>query len=465
VLNVISTIVLARLLSPGEIGIFSVAAVLIGMAQMIREFGVGQYLIKEKKLSAEKIQAAFGLTIAFAWTMGAVLWFIAPAVSRFYNEPGLENVIHVLVINVMLIPFGSVILALLNRELKFDALFRIKAVAALIYTITAISLALLNFGYMSLAWAALGNVIATILMANVYRPDNVPIFPGFREIRPVFAFGYKVTVASLFKEIGSASPDLIIGRILNMDAVGYFSRAMGIITLFRQAVIDGINQILLPHFSLKVRKGENLDEIYLQGMSYILGIAWPFFIFVAILAGPIVNTLFGDQWDASIPIVRILCLYAMIETLSVMYNQILIALGATHKNMRFEIIVNSALVVLLIAGASLFGLEGAAWALVAKALLSMRIIQTSLRSLLSIERKSYISLVKINMQIAIAAMTVPVALYLFAGFHPDSYISTLILSAVGAGFGWMLAVKLLRHPLSHELDEAVRFIGKSKAIK
>ena len=136
-----STIVLARLLTPEEIGVFSVAAVLVGMAHMLRDFGVSQYVVQERELTREKLKSALGAAILFAWAIAILLLIMAQFVSAFYNDERVETVMLVLSISFLLLPFGSVTLAMLRREFRFVPIYRVQTASAIANAASGIGLA------------------------------------------------------------------------------------------------------------------------------------------------------------------------------------------------------------------------------------------------------------------------------------------------------------------------------------
>ena len=101
VITTVTVLVLARLLTPEEIGIYSVGAAVVAMAHVVRDFGVGNYLIQEKELTQDRIRTAFAVTLIIGWTMAAVLFAASGPVSRLYAEPGLAHVMKVLSLTFM----------------------------------------------------------------------------------------------------------------------------------------------------------------------------------------------------------------------------------------------------------------------------------------------------------------------------------------------------------------------------
>ena len=140
-IQLISFFVLARLLTPAQIGLYSVAAATIGLAQVVRDFGIGSYLIQETDITPERVRTAFTLTGLISLASFLILVGCAPWLAGFYDHPQLGLILQVLAINFLLIPFSSTALALLRRSMNFKALFWIATVANLISTVGAIACA------------------------------------------------------------------------------------------------------------------------------------------------------------------------------------------------------------------------------------------------------------------------------------------------------------------------------------
>ncbi|MEE8445630.1 MAG: oligosaccharide flippase family protein, partial [Alphaproteobacteria bacterium] len=179
---------MARLLTPAEIGIFSVGIAVVGMAHMLRGFGVGSYLIQEKELTRDKIRAAFTVALVIAWVMAGVLIALSGPMADFYDEPGVHQVMMVLSINFFLIPFSAPILALLNREMNFAALFCIGVMSTFAGAATSVTMAILGFGFMSLAWGSVAGILTTVVVANLNRPSLAQVLPSFRGWRQIVSF-------------------------------------------------------------------------------------------------------------------------------------------------------------------------------------------------------------------------------------------------------------------------------------
>ena len=165
ILAIVSVAVVGRLLAPDEIGVFSTAAVFVGMATLLRDFGVSNYLVQAKECDQQRINSALFVTQGIATVIGLAIALAAYPISLFYNEPRLIPTLLGLAFNLLLVPRVSVSLALLRRELRFDKVVAVSFFMNVAQNGGVILFALLGLGYMSMVYASiLSNVVGLVLV-------------------------------------------------------------------------------------------------------------------------------------------------------------------------------------------------------------------------------------------------------------------------------------------------------------
>ena len=466
VINGISLIVLARLLTPAEIGIYSVGAAVVAVAHVLRDFGVGNYLIQEQKLTQERVRTAFGVALVIAWVMAAVVFALSGSAAHFYAEPGLRQVLRVLSLTFLIIPFSSQVLALLQRDMAFGPLYVIGIASTLVHAMTGITLAALGFGFMSLTWASLAGVGTTTLIAAFYRPSVARLLPSFKEWRRVATFGSISSAASIVAEIGMTAPDLILGRLLGFTAVGFFSRAAGLVQLFNRMVMQAVLPVMTPAFAAKNRRGEDLLGVYLKGLSYVTVLAWPFFIFLGFMAYPIIRILFGDQWDDAVPIVQILCLAGIFRPLWYFVSSVFIALGEVRINLKVAALSYPLFVILFLFG-TLHSLEAAAFSSPIFCFIYFVVSYRYLRDLIGLSLKHVAESISKSLVVAVFSAFPVGAVYFGTDIGPTDMWRSPLISLFGSTIVWICCVFVFKHPFREEIVlyfQVLRRILMSKQI-
>jgi O-antigen/teichoic acid export membrane protein/peptidoglycan/xylan/chitin deacetylase (PgdA/CDA1 family) len=446
----VAVMLLARILSPSEIGTFSVAALLMTMLHVFRDFGVAQYVIQERDLTRDKLQAAMGVAILLALAVAAVLFSIRGLAARFYANPALEDLLAVMSASFAISPFGSLLLSLLRRENKVHAIFYIKTASALCYVGVALLLALRGFGALSLAWANFAGILAFGVVANLLRPPGTPWAPRFRNIRAVLSFGTISSLGNLANIAGTSAPELIVGKVLNMAAVGYLSRATGLVQLFTRLISSALTPLVLPYFSQMRREGKDLAPPYRLAVEQLTALAWPFFAALLLLAAPMIRALYGPQWDAAVPVARLLCVAAAIASVGLFATQAMIANCHVRSSTLCNLLVQPVRIVAVLA-ASTYGLSAIAAALVASECVALVVTSWFLHRTIGVRPFDLLRACVRSAAITLCTALAPLLVWIHGGDDPANTWSALLTGIAGAACGWIGSIVLTRHPLGQNL--------------
>lgn len=295
-LRFVASIMIARLLTPAEVGVFALSWSASYFLIALREAGVGQYLVREPDLDDGKIRSAFAVMIAASWLSGLILLALREPAARLYAEPGMVPVLGLVAVTFFLAPFGQPALSLLIREMRFDLIYRISFLSALIGTLTSILLAFLGFSYFALAWGLIAATALTSALALLYEPRHVRLTPSLSHWREVLWFGGWVTAVSVAGTAQAEARKLVLGGFQGPPAVALFERAALLPFTARQALFAPLGRVLLPTYSSAIRAGRPIATSVLKVISATTVIIWPAFLSIGILAVPIVVTLFGENW-------------------------------------------------------------------------------------------------------------------------------------------------------------------------
>lgn len=234
VLQVAATMIIARILTPAEIGVFAIAAAFSTLATMFRDFGVAEYLIQERDLTREKIAAALALNIAVSWAMAAAMYFGAPVVAHFYGYPDVAEVMEVQAIGFLLVPFGAVTMAWFRRELDLRPVAICNVAGNVTAFGTSVTLALAGWGTMALAWSTVAAIAVTVALSVWFRPRTLPRWPSMRGIAAVFHISKFLSLVYIVGQVARGLPEMILGRALGAVDVAMFSRGNGMLEMFNR---------------------------------------------------------------------------------------------------------------------------------------------------------------------------------------------------------------------------------------
>lgn len=451
VITFVTSIFLARLLTPHEIGIFSIAYVFAGLLRTIREMGLGSYIVQERELTPERFRTAFGISIVIAAATAAILAGLAGYAGEFYREPGVTEAIYVIAASFLLVPFGATTMSYLRREQRFMDLAVIWTTSTLIQSIASVALAWLGFGFMSLAWSSLIGILASVLLVLFYRPKFIPWLPALSEWRRVLSFSSFVSASSLINYVNHSASDLVLGRMLNVSSVAIFNRANSLSEMIGPVLLSAANTVSLPYFAEKGRQGKDLLAAYLRTTSLLATLSVPVYLVMLIVADPLVRVLFGEQWLASIVVLKWLCLAAILRTPVSLSTNLLTAIGEVRQ--LFILDVKSLLIklVLVVLGA-LHGLEAVAIAYCVATATTSLLRFNAVAAHIDMKFRYWVELHKQLIMPCALSVAGPLAL---VSLQSNIFV-TLLGAAVLASAGWLCSVLMFANPMGDELRSIVK---------
>ncbi len=449
-LQFVSTMVLARLLTPEDIGIYSAGFSIVALAHLFRDFGLNQYVIQEKSLDEMKIRTTFTLSLIIAWTLGALLFLSSGFVAEFFKEPGVEELIHILAFNFFIIPFGSITLALLRKNLKFHVTESISFIATLLGIIVAIWTAYTGSRYLCLAYGAITETTFTVVFSYFFRPKGVKLSPSLEGAKRIFRFGSLVGIGNITTQFSTSATDALVARILGISSLGFFSRAFGTFSLFDNIFVSSIRPTILPLFS---RDNHDLDKLaanYMKAIAYSFIFAWPFFAFLFLYTTEVIRSLYGHQWDIAIPLVKILCGAGVVMPMILFTENLFIAYGRPDISLRIQLTSNIVKITMVAIGCSI-SLEAVCIALAASFWVKCIIAIIFTRKVLGIRLTQLLALAR-QALIPLACTILPtVVVKLFMHDTENNSIIIFATLMACAFIGWLVGIKITNHAFYIEL--------------
>lgn len=453
VFSLAAIVIVSRLLTPKEIGIFSVAVGLTTLANTLRTFGVSNYLVQVKHLTEDIVRTSFTINLVIAWALAAVLFAVSWQVGSFFDDAGVGRVMRVQSASFILVPFGITAMALLKRDMAFGTLYKINASSNIVNSGVTVGLAFAGFGYMSMAWASLASMLVMVLGCAVwgyeYRVRGVGL-SGWREI---LSFGAKMTASDIALDLGQQSANIVVGKMLGLAAAGFYSRGYGPVNMFRDKVVAAVKAVAFPAFAAEHRETAMAPQLFLRAVVYLTGISWPFFAFAALMAFPMIRIMFGVQWDAAVPLMRWLCVAAIVGSLTYQCNSFFVAVGRVGAATVVEIQYQLAGLALAIM-AAFFSVEAVAASQVLVYVIAAGLYYRKMRDFDALALGKCARRLLPSAAVTISTIVVPAAVLVWPGLLREHLISAFAVAVLGAAGGWIVGVFAVKHPLLGELHLA-----------
>lgn len=326
------SLVLARILTPKEIGLFSLSVVVINIAAVFRDLGVYPYLVSKSEVSAETISSVLGLTLTMACLLALAIWLSGDAIVAYFGEPQIIELVHIQLISFVLIPFNAVMSSLLTRSLSAGRSSVSAILATLAYAVVLLSLALLGFGPKAPAWANTALVVTNLVCYWLLMPKGFSLRPRWSGWGQPLRYSGGVLAAGIVNMGNQILPETVVGRSLGAHDVGIYSRGNGLASLFQQAVGPMLNYNALPVIAKTFHENAGaLKSLLTRSTELITVLAWPVYIWIACYPTEIITLLYGKSWLSAAGLVPWMCAAAAARTIFTMIAPALQAVGEPYS--------------------------------------------------------------------------------------------------------------------------------------
>ena len=357
--RVVVGIVLARLLTPDDYGLAALVLVFSSLIYIFSDLSLGAALVQRKTITERDRSTVFWVSVA----AGAVCTVIGIAVSGlvadFYREPAVQPLFIAVSFSFLIVSLGVTQEALLTRAMSFRALELRQMAAALIGATVAIVIAARGGG----AWAIIvqqlvvvGVATTLIWFVSAWRPH---MLFSTESVRDLGTFGGNVFGTRMVYYLNRNADNLLIGRFLGPAALGAYSLAYNVILLPFSQVAGPLEQLLYPAFSRMQDETARLREAFLRVNRLVCTINTPLLLGVAVLADQFVPVVLGAQWHSAIPVIQILAVVGVAQSVQALNGSVLQARDRTDWLLRYSLVFTGVTVAAFVAGVP-FGIVGVA---------------------------------------------------------------------------------------------------------
>lgn len=324
------TIMVIRLLSPGDYGLMAMAMVLVSFLVLLNTLGLDAVLVQDRDIDQQMTRQIFGVVIVINVLFFALLFFGADAIATFYGDAALTLILQVLSVQFLLLIFETLPQSRLERDIEFAQRSIVDFATLVIGSLTTLLLALADFGVWALIWGTLATNATRMIGLNLICRNLV--WPSFslRGMGKHMAFGGFVTTDRGLWFLFSESDKFIGGKLLGNQLLGYYAVASQLASLPIHKISGLLNSVAFPAFS-HAHANTSADTVkgYLLKATRILGIAaFPVFFGMSSTAEPLIACLLGEKWLPAAPLLQLLGLVMPFRLLSNVFPPLLWGVGS-----------------------------------------------------------------------------------------------------------------------------------------
>lgn len=360
IVQLAGVVILARLLTPFDYGLVAMVTAIIGVAEIFRDFGLSSAAIQAAELSRAQRSNLFWINTGAGGALSVLVLLLAPAIAWWYARPELVGVTAALSGIFLINGLATQYRADLNRALRFRALAIVEITAPVVGLAVAIGSAWWGLGYWALVVQQLSTAFV-LLVAAVVAGRWLPGLPDRRApMRQLLNFGWHLAGSQLLGYLGNNVDSLTIGTRFGAAPLGLYNRGFQLLMTPLGQLRAPTTTVALPVLA-RLRDDPDGSNRFVQRGQLALG-----FTLVAGLglvigtAGPLTAVLLGGQWLAVEPILRLLALAGVFQTLAYVGYWVYVARGLTRELLRYTVLTVSIKIACILVG-SIWGVIGVAW--------------------------------------------------------------------------------------------------------
>jgi O-antigen/teichoic acid export membrane protein len=350
VLGSVSTVVLARLLTPADFGIVAMVTAVTSLGQAFADLGLSEATIQRTEITHEQVSILFWINVAIGFGLMLVTMALAPVLVWFYREPRLLDIGLVMSVTFLIGGLRVQHTALLKRQMRFLALAIRDVTSFIIGVPVAIILALRGAGYWAIvAFPLVANITQMVLSWLMVR--WLPSLPRrAAKVRSLISFGGNVAASYFITNITRSADSILVGWYWGANPLGLYSRAYNLLMLPVRQLNGPVSSVAIPAYSRLQSDPERFARYYLRTANLIMWIGAPIFAFLFVAAKPVITIVLGHQWEQAAPVFQILAISAVGQLLLDSSSWLLISRGLSKRLLKLLLIVSPIMVVSFIVG-------------------------------------------------------------------------------------------------------------------
>lgn len=336
--SLIRTIVLARLLSPNDFGLFGIALLAMSALETFSQTGFQQALIQKKGDVKPYLDTAWTVQAVRGLLLAGLLYIVAPYVAAFFGEPNASPLLKVLGLSMVFQGFTNIGVVFFQKELEFHKQFIYQFSGTVVDLAVAITAAIL----LKNAWALIlglvaANLVQMVVSYLVHPYRSRPRLEGEKAME-LSAFGKWIFGSSILVFLLNQGDDIFLGKVLGATALGFYQMAYRISNLPATEITHVISQVTFPAYSRLQDRLPELQKAYLQTLQVTAFFSFFLAGGIAFLAPDFTRLFLGEKWIPMIPAMQVLVIWGLIRSLGATTGPLWQAVGKPRISTYFHIV-------------------------------------------------------------------------------------------------------------------------------
>jgi teichuronic acid exporter len=456
----IVTIFLARLLEPSAFGLVAMVMVIVTVAKVFTDVGLGGALIQRRRVLPVHFSSVFYFNILVGTVLTLITFFSAPLISEFYENEKLVPIVELMSVMFLITAFSSVQTNILRKDLNYAALTKVNFISALLSGVAGITLAFYGAG----VWSLVAQAVSRVVFYNVFIWYASKWFPSFtfsfKALRQLWGYGFRVFLSGLLETVFTRLDIIIIGKLFTPAALGFFQQAKALDGMIVKYSSGSIMAVLFPVLSKVQNDLPRFRHIAIRTLELICFIVFLLLGGMYLVSEELIVVLFTEKWLPAAAYFKILVLSGFAYPISALLVNILKGRGNSKAFLRLEIYKKILLGINFYVG-FLWGIEGYLYGLVIASTLSAALNIVFASHEIQLPALHFVRPIIVQMALSVVAVISVV--------HISSYLElNNILSVVVKGFlftflYFVFSAVFRTGPFTTFKNQAVQVLNRKKS--
>lgn len=315
-LTIIKTLILARILTPSQFGIFGVASLVLGVLETISETGVNVVLIQEKKKVSHYINTAWVVSIIRGIFIFLLIFLSVPLVTTFFGSA--ESAYSLYLISLIPLIRGLINPAVVSyqKNLEFNKEFKFRSILISFEVLATVALGFFLRNELAFVYGMIFSAILEVVLSFVLLKPTPKLEFDFIKLKHVLSLGKWITGAKIFDYLFSHGDDIVVGKLLGVYPLGIYQQAYKISSLPIIEVTETFQKVMFPAYSKILDNKILIKQTYLKTLLMTCLIIIPFGLIIFLFPKQIVLVLLGSNWISATPVLQVLAIFGVVKTLA-----------------------------------------------------------------------------------------------------------------------------------------------------
>ncbi len=375
-------IALARLLGPHPFGQFAIAILVVGLGNLMADFGFSAVLIQKKELSAAEIRFLLTAQVGLGAALMLIVAACAGSIARAFGQPASASVVRAMSAMFLIQGFSQTGAALLRRQLAFKRV-QIAQVSSVLVASAGIGIPLAAAGVG--VWSLVAGQLAQAVLFGilVYAWVRHPVRPRLRWHPGLLKFGAKVVGTNVVNWTITSIDQALVARYFGAGELGLYSRTYQLARTPTDGLVTALQMVLYPVYSRAQEKAQALRRVYLASVDLLVLALLALFAAAALVPETLIVGLLGPRWTAAVPLLAPFALAMPLQGLMAMAGPLLWGVDKVQRELRAQGLVLAGAVLIFFV-ASQVSIITVAWGLLLVYLLRSLLVTQALLPVLEL---------------------------------------------------------------------------------